>query len=494
MVKYVTQNELEKIVNNRLKTPKNFFDWCKGYFPIYEWENKKKKIVSSERKTFTKVIKKRLSLNSRLSFFSENDYFTWIGITNKRIEYHLYEVCQMIEDGKETFSIKLLNFYQLANNRQIKASIAYGRVRSGYTMHGPFFYRSTLDGYLYNDMKDVVKKLQTISELKYLDFNEICGYHQNLKDSRSIKLNLDEQLPHLYKYRDRIEYAQKLGAKGLVKDMVGVFGNTYTGKAQFIHANMNKLSFKFIRTHKNIYRNSGNQFSDLKFIFEMQERYGKFDETFKLLLGSYTLDEFENLRPKTTVFIRKQPNYLMQEKDKLIKSKTFINWMIKNKVRFGDYIDYKNMIEELGLMFNRSYLVFPKNFKDAHDEATKNLNALKMKQENEEYAERLKELIKVEREFTHYAFIIPKTLDELKNEGKALNHCVGSYINRHKTGEVTIIFVRDKDSREEPLYTLEIKKKQIVQFRGKGNVKAPEDAFLEAERFLSYCNKKKLVY
>ena len=41
---------IQEIVDNRLKVPNGFFKWAKNNFPIYEWSSKSKTIISSDRK------------------------------------------------------------------------------------------------------------------------------------------------------------------------------------------------------------------------------------------------------------------------------------------------------------------------------------------------------------------------------------------------------------------------------------------------------------
>ena len=96
---------IQEIVDNRLKVPNEFFKWAKNNFPIYEWSNKSKIIISSDRKKFSEKVTKRLSLNSRLTFVGDTFYFVWMGVTKKRIEMQMYAVTQSFEEGKEKFEI-----------------------------------------------------------------------------------------------------------------------------------------------------------------------------------------------------------------------------------------------------------------------------------------------------------------------------------------------------------------------------------------------------
>ena len=92
---------IQEIVDNRLKVPNGFFKWAMNDFPIYEWTNKSRTIISSDRKKFSKKVTKRLSLNSRLTFVGDTFYYVWMGVTKKRIEMQMYAVTQSFEEGKE---------------------------------------------------------------------------------------------------------------------------------------------------------------------------------------------------------------------------------------------------------------------------------------------------------------------------------------------------------------------------------------------------------
>ena len=56
-------------------------------------------------------------------------------------------------------------------------------------------------------MENLIEKLQSKSELRYLDFDEV------IKEN----FEISSVLPHLYKYRERIEFAQKIKARGSSK-------------------------------------------------------------------------------------------------------------------------------------------------------------------------------------------------------------------------------------------------------------------------------------
>ncbi|MGC4668053.1 PcfJ domain-containing protein [Enterococcus hirae] len=121
------------------------------------------------------------------------------------------------------------------------------------------------------------------------------------------------------------------------------------------------------------------------------------------------------------------------------------------------------------LHFYHFLVVMPRNLEVKHDEAVNVFNQLKIELEEKAYRERLEKIKKLEQEIDEYMFLVPKKLEEIVEEGKNLNHCVGSYVEKHKTGETTIIFMRKKESQDQSLYTIEYKNKHIVQIQGYKN-------------------------
>lgn len=55
---------IQEIVDNRLKVPNEFFKWAKNNFPIYEWSNKSKIIISSDRKNSRKRLQNAYHLTA----------------------------------------------------------------------------------------------------------------------------------------------------------------------------------------------------------------------------------------------------------------------------------------------------------------------------------------------------------------------------------------------------------------------------------------------
>lgn len=60
-------------------------------------------------------------------------------------------------------------------------------------------------------------------------------------------------------------------------------------------------------------------------------------------------------------------------------------------------------------------------------------------------------------------------MTELYEEGRKLNHCVGTYARNVADGTSIIAFIRRNENTAEPYCTVEIRGKNIVQAKGFAN-------------------------
>lgn len=409
-----TPNEYYK---NRLTPPKAFFEWCYSQMPTYVWKNKQKTIIASDRKhDFIK--EKRLTKNSRLTFFDKKETFEIILSTSKRIERQFYEVFSLFDNGVQYFEVRLLNLHVFTNNAYIKI---HRENEENYTFGlapvvGMFNYYAQPSRYPNN----WVERLERVSELKYINLEEL-----------SVDL-----LQWYYRYRDRIEMIQKIGAKGIEKEF-------NQGRLDFRIVTMN-----WLKRWKLYLRNSTHTFSDVRLKQKIEQLGGKFVEGIEPYLSEWDIEKL----PKQMSVVR------------------FQNYLIRQEKSFSYYKDYIGMLEELELEITNKRR-FPKNLVQAHDEAVETINALEREIVREEFKQRAKELSAMEMTIKEFTFLLPKSADELMEEGKALKHCVGgsNYINGHAEGKTTIVFVRNKEKMSESFFTIEYREKRILQLQGTKN-------------------------
>lgn len=77
---------------------------------------------------------------------------------------------------------------------------------------------------------------------------------------------------------------------------------------------------------------------------------------------------------------------------------------------------------------------------------------------------------KFEFENDEWCIRVPKTLQEIKDEGLRLHHCVGGYVKDHAMGQTNIIFLRKKGKENSSFYTIEINAdNRVVQIHGAHN-------------------------
>jgi hypothetical protein len=164
-----------------------------------------------------------------------------------------------------------------------------------------------------------------------------------------------------------------------------------------------------------------------------------------------------------------------------------------------DYFDYAEWLEKMGYDMRNEFNLFPKNFQKAHDEASKQYMKFKDKQARED-TKRFNRLLKKLRKDTSDVdamnlniqglFIrLPNKLDELKKEGEALHHCVGTYMEKVRKGETMIFFIRNMEEPDKPFYTLEWHGK-VVQCRGLHNC----DMTPEVKAFVEIFQEKMKEY
>lgn len=164
-----------------------------------------------------------------------------------------------------------------------------------------------------------------------------------------------------------------------------------------------------------------------------------------------------------------------------------------------DYFDYAGWLEEMEYDMRNEFNLFPKNFKKTHDEMSKRYMKFKDKQAKEDIKKFNKILQKMKKETIDVEamnlnvaglFIrLPNKLEELKVEGEALHHCVGTYTERVRKGKTMIFFVRKIEEPDKPFYTLEWKGR-VVQCRGFHNC----DMTPEVKAFVEMFQTKMVEY
>lgn len=337
-----------------------------------------------------------------------------------------------------------MNFELFENDEHIQCSQNYfvtGKYQFGlcrqYSMGGAYtgviMYENSIDN-----------QLKRKSELKYIEWK--------------IPINIWD-IRRFYKYRREIEFLQKIKARQIVYELMYLP----------TQCDMRIMNEKWLRKHKHEIKNSDFGFEKIILDEKIRGRNGKPVPGAEKHISHVNFDKI----PSCVGIVH------------------FQNWAIKNHIDFRYYIDYLKLMKQCGVPINESNAC-PKDLQRAHRDMVDLFNALEKERREEEKRKREAETKKkfeqitkarknMEMTINGYVFILPKRASDLVEEGSALHHCVGTYVEDHASGETTIVFIRNSDKLDRPLYTMEFRKKDIVQIRAKYNKKPPNEVFEAAE-------------
>lgn len=177
-----------------------------------------------------------------------------------------------------------------------------------------------------------------------------------------------------------------------------------------------------------------------------------------------------------------------------------MRYMLKQKKRFGYLQDYWDMAGRLNMDLEDEQVKWPKDLRAAHDKAVDRYNAQKDAITSAAFEKRVEELKHLCWEQDGLLIRPCASMQELRNEGKVLHHCVATYDQKYATGKTAIFFIRRTDKPEEPFYTLELDEKELTvrQNRGLRNcgkteeVQAFENAWIEWAKKQAKKNKRKV--
>ena len=180
-----------------------------------------------------------------------------------------------------------------------------------------------------------------------------------------------------------------------------------------------------------------------------------------------------------------------------------------------DWVEYLGWCRELNHDLDDMFIYLPKDFKKVHDRTAKEYRALQdrkaaaeRRRKERQAKKRMEQTKAALAEILHanegntdafslrgkgLVLVVPETADDIRAEGTALHHCVGTYVDRVARGDTQIFFIRKQEEPETPYYTMEWKDDRVQQCRGSHNcAMTPEvKAFTEAFELAMTGNSKK---
>jgi len=171
---------------------------------------------------------------------------------------------------------------------------------------------------------------------------------------------------------------------------------------------------------------------------------------------------------------------------------------IKYRLEFRKFVDYlffempkQGKAELISEFFNRyiEYLdiqinlygeikeQYPKTFETECDMMLLKRSLVNSSIDTERFEEEIKKYQNLEFSDSDYIMMLPKEPEEIKEEGKTLNHYLGGYGTRVAKGQCGVVFLRKKDAISEPLVTIEVVNDCVTQMQGE-NKRVPNFAEL----------------
>ena len=153
------------------------------------------------------------------------------------------------------------------------------------------------------------------------------------------------------------------------------------------------------------------------------------------------------------------------------------------------YVDYLQISRRQAYDMKDKSVLFPKNCAAAHDREAERIQKINDAQKNKAfgmaYAGFARKAVLSNEELQ---IVCPKRANDLVDEGKALHHCVGSYIDKVADGRCLIVFVRRVEEPKKPYVTVEVRDGKIAQIHGDHNSKPTE----EVQKFIDLWSRKVL--
>lgn len=279
-------------------------------------------------------------------------------------------------------------------------------------------------------------------------------------------------------YPRAIEMLMKTGMEKLVWDLVA----GRRKNSQIINWNAESFDEAFKGLGKNelrAWRSSGAPLEALRTYKQLQHR--GLPESFDSLAGIYR-DFYETdtvLRYCRKYAIRpsRLHGYLLKHSGKPMKEAP--GWEAKKKLQTAWKLwkDYVDMCEKLHYDLSQETVLLPGDLRRKHDEAAEAQSLMEERLAAEHRAElqlaaaeRLKSWQKKYNfELDDYFIRVAESAEEIVKEGKTLQHCVGGYAERHLKGQLTILFLRRRETPEASLYTIEMNGNRLQQIHGYKN-------------------------
>lgn len=178
-------------------------------------------------------------------------------------------------------------------------------------------------------------------------------------------------------------------------------------------------------------------------------------------------------------------------------------YITDSNISNASYFDYLKACRWLQLNFNDTKVLYPHNFKEMHDNYTRQYSVWKLEQEKEKEKRIDNKMAETAQKFNfcevidkEFIIINAKSKLELIEEGSALGHCVGrmDYDKRQAEGKSQICFLRRAKNAKKSFVTIELRCNdlKVMQCYGKNDSKPSKDVIEFVDTWQKSLKEKQL--
>lgn len=353
--------------------------------------------------------------------------------------------------------LKLIDMKEIVSNfrkelRTQKNALVYKRISEYVILIGvPVCYEGRHEIWYVNDKSSKVMYVFAANghEIQMYPYDRIRVYHMNYFGYNfdcDLAIKLMDIIKHAFPM-DKIKFLQKFQIRPT---------------DDLLNFDLTNVSINCLKKYKLCQ-------SDISFklFYTIYKKYsGNVDEIIKFTISEYSL------KP------------LLQYATSLPELLRMLKVASQDPYRYIDYLNMRKDLLESGYKIKCPVAPTNKPIKYWHDyilsiyhKYTNQIQAKKLQNAQQKYIKDYYDKAKAfEYEDDKYKIIACKELVELQIEGKALNHCVGSYVNFVAEGKDYILFLRKRNNPQIPYFTLDLTpEKELLQVHGKCNCNAPKE-------------------
>lgn len=166
-----------------------------------------------------------------------------------------------------------------------------------------------------------------------------------------------------------------------------------------------------------------------------------------------------------------------------------IRYCTKQKCVYHEYAHYLDTAQRAGFDIKDESYKFPKDFRKMDELVTAEYQRQKDEEELKKLSKQTRKIKKISDALRKmpdigkflqgskgFLVYVPESAKDLKDEGRNLHNCIGTYVDRIADGKTLVFFIRRLDDKNAPFVAMEYSQGHIIQCRYDYNKAVEEDS------------------